>query len=63
MVDETVTCSKDMFPSRKSNVSMFTIDSTTIHSLGSTLGMDTNDMENDTGAYTTLYSGQVEEAL
>ena len=40
--------------------SMITVDSTTADNYESTFGTGTNDLGNDTWAYTTLYSGQVE---
>ena len=45
------------------NFSMVTIDSTTADTHESTLGTDTNNLENDTGAHTNLYSAQVEGAF
>ena len=43
--------------------SMITVDSTTADNHESTLGAATNDLGNDTGAHTNLYSGQVEGAF
>ena len=64
MTDETATYGKDMFHGRIiDDFSMMTIDSTTAENHDRTLGIGTNDLENDTAAHTNLYSGQVEGAL
>ena len=42
---------------------MITTDSTTADNHESTLGTGTNDLENDTGAHTNMYSGRVEAAF
>ena len=42
--------------------SMITVGSTTADNHDSILGTGTNDLENDTRANTTLYSGQVDRA-
>ena len=42
---------------------MLTIDYSTTPNYESALGTGTNELENDTGAYTNLYSGQIEGAL
>ena len=62
--DETVTYSKDMFHGWIIDYfSVVTIDSTKADNHESTLGTSTNDLENDTGAHTNLYSGQAEGAF
>ena len=62
--DEIVTYCKDMFHGRIMNdFSVLIIDSTTADNHASTLGTGTNDLEKDTGAYTNLYYGQVQETF
>ena len=62
--DKAVTCGKDIVLGRIiDNFSMVTIDSTTAENHESTLCTGTNDLENDTGAHTNLYSDQVEGAF
>ena len=43
--------------------SMITVDSATAYNHYSTLGTGTNELGNDNGAHTKLYSGQVEGAF
>ena len=61
--DKTVTYDRDMFHGRIIDdfFSMTTEDFTDNHE--STLGSGTNDLGNDIGAQTNLYSGQVEGAF
>ena len=62
--NETVMYGKDMFHGRIiDNFSMVIIDSTMADNHENTLGTGTNDLENDTGAHTHLYSDQVEGAF
>ena len=62
--DETVTYGKDMFYGRIiDDFSILTIESTTADHYDSTLGTGTNDLENDSGVHTSLYSGQIERAF
>ena len=64
MTNETVTYGKDMFHDRIiDNFSVMTIVSATADNHGSTLVTHTKDLDNDTGAHTNLYSGQVEGAF
>ena len=62
--DETVTYDKSIFHGRIiDDFSVLTIDSTTADNHENTLGTGTNDLENDAGASTSIYSGQVEETF
>ena len=61
---EPVTYDRDMFHGRIiDDFPMITVDSTTVDNHESTLVSGTNDLDDDTGAHTTLYSGQVERAF
>ena len=63
-INETVTYDKNIFHSRIiDSFSMLTIDSTTDDNNESTFSTGTNDLDNDTGPQTNLYSGQVEGAF
>ena len=54
-VDEIVTYGKYIFHDRIiDDFSMLTIDSITADNYENTLGADTNELENDTGAYTNI---------
>ena len=54
----------DVFHGRTiDDFSMITVDSTSGYNHESTLGTGTNDLGNDTGAHTNLYSGQAEGAF
>ena len=62
--EETVTNDRDMFHSRIiDDISMITVYSTTADNHASTLGTGTNDLGDDTGAHTNLYSDQVDGAF
>ena len=59
--DET---ERDMFHARViDDFSIITADSTTAETHESPLGTGTNDLGNNTGAHTNLYSGQIEKAF
>ena len=62
--DETVIYDQAIIHGRiLDNISLVKIDSTTVENYDSTLGTGTNDLRNDTGAHTNLYSGQLEGAF
>ena len=58
--DETVTYGKDMYHGRIIDDFSITIDSSTVDNHASTLGIGTNDLENDTCDHTDLFSYQTE---
>ena len=63
-LDEAVTYGKDMLHDMIiDNFSMLKIDFTIADNHESTLGTSTNDYEKDTGTYTNIYSGKVNESF
>ena len=62
--DENVEDSKDMFHGRKrDDFTMFILYSPTADNHEGTFGTDNNDFGYDTGVYTNLYYGQIQEAF